>query len=891
MSMNARFLPWVRYAPLSGDAIQVRAAGRDVSVPISRYGPGDVIGIAPALIRRRDPVPGSLGMPPNLFPSIEFSRPDFPWSLTPGAPDASGNLQPWLALVVVEARGGSPLGNIAGAKLPVVEVVRGELPAADELSYWAHVQVDANAAMDEDAVRRGIARILSPRVLSPNTRYAACLVPAFEAGRLAGLGKDVPDARSTDPAWTAGTGTVVLPVYDSWLFTTTDSGDLETLARRLRGRDLAATSEPLGLDVSEVSGDVAGKLAPFEGALRPLDAAAKWSGPAVDKSAKKLRSSLERKPVNGVPVVGLPLYGSIASGQTQPAPGWLEDLNLDPRRRAAAGLGVEMVRAHQDELVDEAWRQAGDIERARREREGALLADLAAARLHARTIAPLAGAHALVTMAPALSRMRDPGRVTFAARVASSVLPAPALGAAFRRILATKTPPASRNAGQGIRRSLTLQNAAVVLPGALPSTPARLVTDATVKSAITPGGGHGDVGGHGGVFGGGGVLTHPVIGTHPVVGPVAPTPRPVTPVTPVAPIAPIGPIITPIEPATPLTLVKVSPLVLALSSSQTSMLATFTTQAAARKPAVVEVVRPDALAWPTPPTPAGPATAVARFATRVTFGEGARLFGGRGIVATPRFDQPLAAWLDPSFLLAGVDIPPDSAGLLEVNSPFVEALIVAANHELARELLWRGVPLDRGSTPLTRFFESRVSAAPRDMTATASWNPADRLGTHVAFGERVVLILRSRLVTHLAETAIFLARAEPDGEFRKPGETHLMPVFRGPAGLDTAYFGFEITPEDLASDPGWYVVIQELSGAVRFGLDEEGTAPMTTWNDLAWPMVGVTGGYVAIAKEKPAPADPEGLVWGKDSAHMAGISLQRPIRLSIHTSLLLPEKT
>ena len=876
MSMNARFLPWVRSAPLSGDAIQVRAAGRDVSVPISSYGPGDVTGVAPALIRRRDPVPGSLGMPPNLFPSIEFARSDFPWCLTPGLPDAAGKLQPWLALVVVEARGGSPLGSIAGAKLPVVEVHRGDLPAPDELSYWAHVQVDADAAMGEDSARRGIARVLSPRALSPNTRYAACLVPAFEAGRLAGLGQDVPDARSTEPAWKPGTGTVVLPVYDSWLFTTTDSGDLETLARRLRGRDLAATSEPLGLDVSRVSGEVNGKLAPFEGALRPLDAEAKWSGPAVAASAKKLRSNLERKPVNGVPVVGLPLYGSIASGQTQPAPGWLEELNLDPRRRAAAGLGVEMVRAHQEELVDEAWRQAGDIERARREREGALLADLAAARLYARTIAPLAGAHALVTMAPALSRMRDPGSVTLAARVASSVLPAPALSAPFRRILATKTTPASRNAGEGIRRSLTLQNTAVVSPGALPATPARLVTDATVRSAIAP------AGGHGGVLTGGG-LTHTVVGTHPVVGPAGPTLHTVTPVTPV---------LTPVTPATPLTLVTpVSPTVLALTSTQTTMLATFTLQTAARKPAVVEVVRPRALAWPSPPAPAGPATAAARFATRVTFGDGARVFGGRGVVATPRFDQPLAAWLDPGLLLAGVDIPPDTAGLLEVNNPFVEALIVAANHELARELLWRGVPLDRSSTPLTRFFESRVSAAPRDMAATAGWNPADRLGAHVAFGERVVLILRSRLVTHLAETAIFLAKAEPDGEFRKPGQTHLMPVFRGPAGLDTAYFGFEITPEDLASDPGWYVVIQELSGAVRFGFDEEGAAPMATWNDLAWPMVGVAGGYVAVAKEKPAPAQPEGLVWGTDSAQMAGISLQRPIRLSIHTSLLLPEKT
>ena len=494
MSMNARFLPWARYAPLSGDAIQVRAAGRDVSVGISRYGPGDVTRIAPALVRRRDPVPGSLGMPPNLFPSIEFARPDFPWCLTPGGPDAKGKLQSWLAL----DRGGG-----ARREPPRVDRRR-EGPGRRGLERRAPHGRRAFLLGACPGRRRRRDRRRLGKTRDREDPLAARAVAQHALRRVPGAGlrggaprraRQGRAGRALDRAgWKPGTGTVVLPVYDSWLFTTTDSGDLETLARRLRGRDLAATSEPLKLDVSQVSGDVGGKLAPFEGALRPLGAAATWSGPAVNASAKKLRANLERKPVNGVPVVGLPLYGSIASGQTQPAPGWLEDLNLDPRRRSAAGLGVEMVRAHQEELVDEAWRQAGDIERARREREGALLADLAAARLHARTIAPLAGAHALVTMAPALSRMRDPGSVTFAASVASSVLPAPALGAAFRRILATKTPPASRKAGQGIRSSLTLQNTAVVSPGALPATPARLVTDATVKAAITPPGEHGGVG-------------------------------------------------------------------------------------------------------------------------------------------------------------------------------------------------------------------------------------------------------------------------------------------------------------------------------------------------------------------------------------------------------------
>ena len=45
------------------------------------------------------------------------------------------------------------------------------------------------------------------------------------------------------------------------------------------------------------------------------------------------------------------------------------------------------------------------------------------------------------------------------------------------------------------------------------------------------------------------------------------------------------------------------------------------------------------------------------------------------------------------------------------------------------------------------------------------------------------------------------------------GTTQIQPVFRGSAGLDTAYFGFDVTPETLKVEPGYYFVIQELSGA------------------------------------------------------------------------------
>lgn len=870
MSMVSRFLPWVRQSTFAGDSLTVRAGGRDVPVPVSRYGPGDVAGIAPSQIRRRDPAPGSLAMPPNFFPSMEFNTPDFPWLVSPMAPDASGQLQPWLVLVVVEAPSGDALAHLPEAKLPVIEVPRNELPPPSELALWAHVQLNENGPATAEVVRRGIARILSPRALAPRRRYLACLVPTFEAGRLAGLGKPVPDARSAVPAWSAGPGTVVLPVYDSWPFTTADTGDLETLARRLEGRDLKEFTHPKLLDVSRVSGNVAGKLAAFEGALRPVKSNVTWTGAAVTAAAAKIRTELEHTPVGGIPVVGLPLYGSIASGTVRPLPGWLSDLNLDPRRRAAAGLGSELVRQHQEELVDEAWRQAGDIQRARREREGAVLADVAKGRLHARLVAPLGGANAMVTMAPSLARTHDaPGR-TLAARVAASVVPGPVLDAGFRRILAVKAPLPARKAGQGIRRSLAVQNTLTFTPGTLPWIPWKCITKNRIQNSVNVG-----------------FWLPPTPGS---TRPASTLPHLTVAAAPVAPATPLTAVRaeTPTARA-PQAAATVGGVAAVAQAPPADVVTAFLAQQATRLPSVVQVTKPAALAWPAPVAPAGPATANTRFAARLTLGDRARLNDATGVQATPRFAQPLAAWLDGEWLLSGIDVPPDSAGLLEINTAFVEALIVGANHELARELLWRGVPLARNSTLLTRFFESRGSSAPRDITPVSEWNAADALGSHFALGERCVMILRSPLVSHLSETVIFLTDAVADGPYRKPGANQILPLFRGFAGADTAYFGFDVTPEKLAAEPGYYFVIQELSGAPRFGLDESATATFNTWNDLAWPLVAVSGGYVAVGAKKPAPAQPKGLEWGKDAANMAAITMQRPLRLAIHTSLLMPK--
>jgi len=42
VTADTRFVPWVRPTGYDGDSVVVRVAGRDVTVPFSRYGPGDI---------------------------------------------------------------------------------------------------------------------------------------------------------------------------------------------------------------------------------------------------------------------------------------------------------------------------------------------------------------------------------------------------------------------------------------------------------------------------------------------------------------------------------------------------------------------------------------------------------------------------------------------------------------------------------------------------------------------------------------------------------------------------------------------------------------------------------------------------------------------------------
>ncbi|GAA0923663.1 hypothetical protein GCM10009558_035690 [Virgisporangium aurantiacum] len=415
-------------------------------VDVLVLGPGDVTGVDPRQVVRMDPPSGAQGTEPTFFCLLEFDRPDLPWLFTPGAPDAQGRLQPWLALVVIEIREGISFGPRAGAPLPVLTVdTLAELPNLADAWAWAHAQITGPAATAQQVTAAGRGapagaptRLLCPRLLRGATRYRAYVVPTFEPGRLAGLGQE-PDGGGA-PAWEATTTLPLeLPVYHSWEFVTGDPGDFETLARRIVAVPAPDGIGSVALDISDPGAAALnrpGAELAFNGPLRQRSqVTAAWT----DAPGRQALAGL----INGTggTVVGPPLYGGRAAATTavppepNPRPAWLRDLNLDPRHRAAAALGARIVQTHQEELMRAAWDQAGAIEAANRLLRAARLARRAGKTIVDGRLAKLSPSVLFQLGGPALDRVRiGLDGLLARARLHGTNLPPGLTQPAFRRL-------------------------------------------------------------------------------------------------------------------------------------------------------------------------------------------------------------------------------------------------------------------------------------------------------------------------------------------------------------------------------------------------------------------------------------------------------------------------
>jgi hypothetical protein len=311
---------------LTGEPLAGAVLSRDVVHAVQLYGPGDVVGVDPRAISRTEPRPWITNVEPNYLAHIEFYEEDFPWRYSPAPPDGgTKRLAPWLALVVLAVGRDADSAEFTespanGGPLPFITVRDpATLPPPAQLGAWAHVHVngtlDGPVATDTTSVALGnlgevlrtnpdnaCSRLVCPRHLLPDTAYQAFLVPAFETGRLAGLGLDPavsPAAlySSWGPPYANRPAEGVLPFYHRWFFSTGAAGDFEFLVRLLQPRvpdehvgrrDMDVHRSPgAGLPGITTPADIGGVLR-LGGALqvpdRPVDVWDNWDHGLVDPS-------------------------------------------------------------------------------------------------------------------------------------------------------------------------------------------------------------------------------------------------------------------------------------------------------------------------------------------------------------------------------------------------------------------------------------------------------------------------------------------------------------------------------------------------------------------------------------------------------------------------------
>ncbi|GAA2093883.1 hypothetical protein GCM10009841_03920 [Microlunatus panaciterrae] len=443
-----------------------------VSQQVSLVGPGDIKSLKPDTVLRAMPVPGSVNASPGELAYVEFYDEDFPWRYSPARATAAHKLRPWLVLLVF-ADGEYTLTPIPGEVAILTITDAAPLPPVTETWAWAHVQTQGDLGAGDpgdlldDYVRsapdRALSRLLSPRRLDLNTGYRAVVVPAFEVGRLAGLGTPAEPGTvpAQQPSWGQGQPRVFPVLYD-WTFRTGELADFEVLARRPKAYRIEA--EGFGtrdLDISDPGAGVEatpGTTVAFEGALAPVDFATRVGYPTSPGAPiiNQLREVVDlavdfRETGAGAdedPIVTPPAYARKHAALERVADAttatlrWLAELNLDPRNRAAAGLGAEIVRQRDEEYMERAWAQVEELDAVNQRLREADLALTTNERVFAKHISHSGPDRLLGMTAGAQSGLRTADATDTSIRgvVDASRVPVAAQAPAFRRITRPRRP-------------------------------------------------------------------------------------------------------------------------------------------------------------------------------------------------------------------------------------------------------------------------------------------------------------------------------------------------------------------------------------------------------------------------------------------------------------------
>jgi hypothetical protein len=348
---------------------------------IELYGPGDVMGFHPRVVLGTEPRQGVHNFPADHTPYIEFSASDFTWRYSTRKDDTHPYWLPWLSLIVLRTDDEFTFDVNGDRDLPpTITLQEGAvLPDLQHAWRWAHGHLldvemkkeTALAALQQtlrQAPEKAVSRLLCPRRLRPYTAYTAFVVPTYRAGLQAALGQ-IPDAAFDELSWEGAKAGQVIPYYYHWQFATGTGGDFEQLVHKLESYPLAGVGKrPIDSSNPGYGMALDKRITELEGALMSADLGPQ-NGSGTGDYREALKQLLNRQVEGDQLQVVPPIYGQWFVG-TESADldltggsNWINELNLNFRHRAAAGLGVQYVKENQDALMQSAWEQLAEIKK------------------------------------------------------------------------------------------------------------------------------------------------------------------------------------------------------------------------------------------------------------------------------------------------------------------------------------------------------------------------------------------------------------------------------------------------------------------------------------------------------------------------------------------------
>lgn len=806
---------------------------RTATVTLPMFGPEDVTGLDARVILRTWPRSDVLDAEQKGIPLVEFSEPDLPWRYTPEAP-VGDRLRPWISLIVLEEQEFTLFPSGEGRPFTEVQLTpTAPLPVAEDAWAWAHVDLANDREPDGDDLARflrdrpnaAVSRLLAARRLLARKRYTAMIVPTASL-----------PVRGATPA----TGRR-LRVYHHWSFSTGPEGDFESLARRIRstarlatevGRRTISLRHTAPVLHAEARGARQSELT-LHGALVPLSAAPAAPTELVPNSPP-LRSFAEllndgitsghqvARGVSGArPRVAPPAYGSfffpsrVFPEHLGTSVFWYEELNLNLHRRIAAGVGTEIIQSQQESLMASAWAQVEGIRAIQEALNFARVSRAASQRLYERDIRRMPPESLLLLTEPVHAQVMS-GDVSVARVLARSRIPPGVLQPAWRRFARPRGALGrrQRRAGRAVQPLLKRLNDGTLRAAEPPTRPPVMTAldlagvDGLERKALER------------ALVGASLPAQILLAVAPELGDSVQTPE------------------------------RIASRIMAQQRVDASV-----------GNALVDLVR--AIGHVPAPNPVPASVDLTSLAEvlrasldpALTIGGAMRarlrLHSSRArqesddplapILTCPEFPQPMSVplrELSQEWILPGLDkVPKNRAALLKTNRAFVEAYLVGLNHEMARELLWRGYPTDQRGTCFRRFWNhvsATTSPSAMDIPEIHRWS-GTALGTHgEQSGENLVFLVRADLFERYPTTVLAAVRNV------ETNEEVLFPSFVGTMQPDVRYAGFPRRPQDLRGG-NWFFAILEQVTETRFEdpstqlAQEVGQSTYLAWNGFTPP--------------------------------------------------------